>query len=935
MIENSNLNLPSHLDAIEKLFFGFLYPDIENKVFTSSEEIDQIFQEAKQRILGMNVPLSDQTWEIFVEQARRRLSLSFDYGSTISDGESEPWTASCFEIKERYYWNRYKNYLKNKKGWATKVINSIDHVTEDVLDLCGNPDDVIKPWQKRGLVIGDVQSGKTAVFTGLINKAADAGYQVFIVLTGTLETLRQQTQERLEKEFVGLSSNINKNNAPIGVGIEDPEHKAFCCTSVHSDFKIQSKMNMNFELSSVSDPILLVIKKNKRVLQTVKDWLRKNNLRNAQYIDKTLFLIDDEADNASINTNKIEDENPTAINKEIRELLALFKNATYVGFTATPFANVFINPEHIDGKPDDLFPRNFIRTTDIPNNYFGTEKLLGGSEEDDEVVSPYICQIEDAENMLPQKHKSDFIISDLCNSLKTAVKQFFLTNAIMDVRNLNQKHRTMMVNISRFTKVQNQAADLIQNYVENYISQIQVHGNSRFAASNPYIQSLKDCFSEYFSESGCTWTEIQNSLFESVKNIRVYTANITTKESAALNYDNHPNGLRAIVVGGQAIARGITLEGLCISYFYRSTAYYDTLMQMGRWFGYRPGYEDICKIWLTDQTADYYRQIYRATEELKDEIAEMQRAKLTPKVFGLRVRESPDSLLITSRNKMRISHSFEIRTLFSSYFTESTKIPIEKQEDNLEAVKQLIKKIKSLNILESFGLKQRVLFRDVPKELIADFMDHFSVDPSCYMLSSYADDSEHGLANFIRNNSVKKLQTWDVVIEESKRNADNTQNKIDLGLTHQINPIKRRTGDKKEWDKGKLIFYKSRIAGSDIEAEPLSENEYNELCAKFPPIKKGEPRTHIGIRQACRHYRQKPLLILMPTVIYDENTDLKNKENPSDRLSDKVFMAYGLSFCHFAEPGSPNEVKVLYKVNSTWFKEHLADDDEGEDSEDD
>ena len=133
------------------------------------------------------------------------------------------------------------------------------------------------------------------------------------------------------------------------------------------------------------------------------------------------------------------------------------------------------------------------------------------------------------------------------------------------------------------------------------------------------------------------------------------------------------------------------------------------------------------------------------------------------------------------------------------------------------------------------------------------------------------------------------------------------------------------------WEKGKLRFYKSRIAGSDVEAATLSEAEYKKLLQTYPPVKKGEKRTHIGIRQACRRYRTKPLLILMPCLMYDKETDLKQKSISDHKLSDQVFMAYALSFCYFADPGSSREVKVLYKVNKTWFKEHLDDDDDGED----
>ena len=278
-------------------------------------------------------------------------------------------------------------------------------------------------------------------------------------------------------------------------------------------------------------------------------------------------------------------------------MLALFKNATYIGFTATPFANVFINPDvGVSGDaPDDLFPRNFIRTTNIPSNYFGVPEMLSDTDFDEEVSyekSPYLCRIDDAEDELPLKHKKDFKLKCLWPSIKTSIQQYLLINTILDLRKLDAlRHRSMMINVSRFKQVQNDLSDLVADYIDDIRDNVEAYGLSASANRNPIIRELRDTYTSSFPKSEFSWNEVLTSLYDSNKLVKVYVVNTSNYSKLnKLDYEGNRYGLRAVVIGGLAIARGVTLEGLCVSYLYRSTAYYDTLMQMGRWFGYRPGY---------------------------------------------------------------------------------------------------------------------------------------------------------------------------------------------------------------------------------------------------------------------------------------------------------------------------------------------------------
>lgn len=914
----------SKILALKMLFMKNYGTD---KTYTE-EELDEIINKIK--LIANSLNVSEALWSSFVSEIKRNISVKVVVGDSITDGKAVPWVRDFWKESDRYYWHRFETLKKISLPIA--VIKDIDAVTDDILDQCGNPNDCSQPWQKRGLVIGDVQSGKTGVFTGLINKASDAGYKVIIVLTGILETLRRQTQERLNTDYVG---HLGGNN----VSIVNSDRMPFTLTSVEADFNKRVKSNVDFSFNSHKEPVLFVLKKNVTVLEAVIKWLKKTNMK-GQYVHEPLLLIDDEADNASVNTRK-DDEDPTAVNHKIRDLLALFKNATYVGFTATPFANVFINPDYVEGVSQDLFPRNFIWTTSIPDNYFGVQRMLGVDDINDEsdfVDSPYLCRISDAATVLPLKHKKTQKITRIWPSLAEAIHQYILANAILDLRRRNQ-HRSMLINATRFTNVQKELAEKVEEYFDQICEQL-IHVKSPGADRNPTIASLKGCFKRHYSSCEFSWEQIKAALPDAVKGVRVYVVN-SSKEAKQrpLDYSVSKAGVRAIVVGGLGVARGVTIEGLCVSYLYRTTAMYDTLMQMGRWFGYRDGYADLCRVWMTDMSLSYYSQIGRATAELKAQITKMRQSKRTPLDFGLKVRASPDALLITSRNKMRTSKQVTLRVQYSSYFVESTQLRVSDNEHNLNLIKNLVSAIVEDKKVtqQRTDTGNRILFRGVPKELVAGFVEQFKVDPYCYQLYGFEEESSP-MAEFICRNTIPKLQEWDVLIYDwSRSSADRSKRlTLDLGGEIKVCCLRRHLSDIESLKNGKVVFERGRIAGKEAELGPLTKAEIAEIKEVSAKNKELEADNRIGERVLYREKRNRPLLILMPVALYKHATEGEKDFNEDLLLSEDPIMAYGLSFCNFdasSDLARNDHNSVTYKVNKTWIREYLDPEPDEDDEE--
>ena len=575
------------------------------------------------------------------------------------------------------YSDAYSEYLR-EKGWVPAVVETLDNVSTKLLGHLQNPESGAA-WDRRGLVIGHVQSGKTASYMGLISKAADAGYRFIVVIAGIHNNLRKQTQERIDEGFVGRSSDPS-NRTEIGVGRNKQYPHPVTFTNIHSDFNKHTANQISLKIKDFNKPMILVIKKNVSTLNSLHHWLKTLNAEGRERIsDVPMLMIDDEADHASINTNR-EDLDPTKTNALLRKILKMFDKSCYVGYTATPFANIFINHDAYDEEVrEDLFPRDFIYCLDAPTSYFGPEKVFL----EDESSNLFLRRIIDAEPYISFSHKKNVEIHALPPSLYRAIKQFVLARTIRNLRGHRTKHCSMMINVSRFVAVQSVVKSLVSEHVNKMRNAVKANYLMPDDVSNrnEYMAELKDIFDAEFCNCGFGWHDVKQYLFETLaNNFRIFLVNSRSDEALDYKkYEAEGAGLTAVAVGGLSLSRGLTIEGLCVSYMYRNTRMYDTLMQMGRWFGYRPDYEDLCRIHLSEDSINWYAHIASASEELRQQIKRMRRDKLSPVEFGLYVMAHPDRLLVTAANKMRSGEQKTVKQNFSGQIRESYILPADKE----------------------------------------------------------------------------------------------------------------------------------------------------------------------------------------------------------------------------------------------------------------
>jgi hypothetical protein len=865
---------------------------------------------------GFGAEDQERAFKLLAAQKLVRMDVGF---ALVKD--HRPWVNARRPSIDPFYWNRFKVWLQTQ-GFPAPVIGALDRSTDAILDLLGNPAER-DTWKRRGLVLGDVQSGKTATYSALINKAADAGYRFIVLLTGTIENLRRQTQERLDAGFVGYDSGEhlkrNSRNIRVGVGAIDGRRQGTVFTSSMADFRAATLDALGLSLDALREPALVVLKKNTKILENLKNWLTTyTGAAHGDVIDIPMLLIDDEADNASINTNSPETD-PTAVNAAIRELLKAFRQTTYVGFTATPFANIFVDPESdAEMLGDDLFPEHFIYTLDAPTNYFGPRRLFL----DDGIGDAHLRVLQDVEGHLPTRHKSTSQVTSLPASLLEALRVFLVANAIRDLRKEGPTHRSMLVNVSQFTNVQDQVqamldAELrrIQTDIRNFSALPPAE-----ALGNESIERLHDTWSKEYATCGFDWATIQRALHDAVLPITTVAVNQRTGPRS-LDYKAHRDtGLRVVAVGGNSLSRGLTLEGLVVSYFRRSSQMYDTLLQMGRWFGYRPGYEDLCRIYLEQAAIDWYGHIADATEELRVDLKKMFRLNRTPKDFGLSVRAHPESLLVTARNKMRSAKEITRVISVSEQSFESVELPAAPaaRNENWRQVEAFVDEVKKTASGPRSHLAPTPCFRGVNRALVAKLLSHFHVPPTDFRFQPEA------IADLLDSLPAGVMDEWDVAIP-SGSGSDATLGSLRFPAqqrrlvrspgTFTVSGDKRRVGSR---GVEKFGLDSTQIACADA----------NALQAAVEKAKKDGTDVPTRVNTSDRYYRQvrtSPLLIL-------HVLEPSEKTEVSDGERREKFVAVGLSFP--AIEGAPALREVRYKANPVLVRELLGDAaDPGDDTE--
>ena len=834
-------------------------------------------------------------------------------GATLQEAGFEPWLENARAGIDPYYWERYRKLLVSR-DFSSQVLATLDSVTDRILGLLENPAKDGK-WDRRGMVMGHVQSGKTANYTGLTCKAADAGYKVIVIIAGIHNNLRNQTQHRIDEGLVGFDSTNGVRGALpsqrlLGVGHFDSQRKPSSFTTSRRDFNKAIADNVGVPLRNLTEPVVFVIKKNPSTLKNLIEWLTAHNAQHGtSTIRDPMLLVDDEADNASINIRHRQDE-VSRINGQIRQLLALFDRSCYVGYTATPFANIFIDPDSEDEMlGQDLFPRDFIVSLDPPDNYFGPTRVF--TEDAERVLQP----IDDHADVLPISHPIDHPVISLPESLEIAVRVFVVARAIRLVRGQVGRHNSMLVNVSRFVRVQKQVRNELHALVDRIRGSVRVNGARppARAMSDPEIEALYRVFQNHYEDScGMPWLAIQERLHDSVSAVTVVEVN--SQSSGSLDYAGHgTTGLNVIAVGGFSLSRGLTLEGLVVSYFLRNSMMYDTLLQMGRWFGYRDGYDDLCRVWMPEEAQGWYAYIADSIEELRDELARMQNVNATPKDFGLRVRSHPDTLVVTAHNKMGSGITMKVLIGLANSFVETAIL--RRDPSSLEANRQAAISLAANLRREGFAPEEGEpvsggrLVRDAPVSVVDEFLMAFRNHAASVKTQT------DPVRRYIRERHADELAEWDIFFAGVTKDRASSGSLVDSSLGFEVICQRRAAGPRSD-DHTLMVTSRQRVSSRGIERTGLTDEQARSAEGDYDnqhPDPKGLRANYPD--WIYRRVRTKPLLVIHLLAIGNEGENLSG---------DRPVVAWSISF-----PGTHREEeRVEYVVNTTWYQEHYPDDDE-------
>jgi hypothetical protein len=895
----------------------------------------QIIQEKVRSVLTMLSKDNGRTFEVDEEKLVRELESLFNIrmglGTVLENKEGHiPWLPDRNIEINWDFWKRYERYLEEEKGWAPATTKGLDQLTDSILERLENPLR-LGTWDRRGMVVGQVQSGKTANYTGLICKAVDSGYKLIIVLAGLQNSLRSQTQLRLDEGFLGRDSQVNRafdrgQNSLMGAGKILTEKLLIAHSATSSaekgDFN-QRVANQNGTIPGGADPVLLVVKKNKSVLTNLLKWaLNVRGIVNEEAGRRIvrgvpLLVIDDEADNASINTNpplfdengKVQEEyDVSAINGLIRKLLHSFEKSAYVGYTATPFANIFIYPDADQKNPefgDDLFPRSFIINLPAPSNYIGPVQIFGletdpaiGLEASEAL--PIIRPVEDQKEWMPDKHKRDHVPGELPASLKEAIRAFILCCAARIVRRQENEHNSMLVHVARFTDIQSKVAKQVKDELTS-LQKLLRYGDGKATGKleEEFEQLWKDDFVPTTLSianpelNSVSWEEVKPLLHKAASKIQVKKINGTAND--VLDYwDNNEKGLSVIAIGGNKLSRGLTLEGLSVSYYLRASKMYDTLMQMGRWFGYRPGYLDLCRLYTTNELVEWYEHITVASEELRQDFDDMADAGATPNEFGFKVRTHPQTLVITGANKMKTGTV--MRLSYTKSLSETTILHKDENinQKNLEVTEELLRNLGSYIRQEN----SNYIWEQVAAEKVIDFLSDYQSHDNCKLANTSL------LVKYIKAQLPHELISWTVVLISNNRTE-----KRSSFAGHGVGLTLRKDAYPESSQEYRLI--KSRLLSPTDEWLDLSQETRDEILeiTKRRRAEAGKPpsssNTPDGKVLRSKRSPTNGLLLLYPL-----DPEAINSEIP--------VISFVVSF-----PDSETAKKVEYQVNNVYWKEEF------------
>lgn len=827
-------------------------------------------------------------------------------------GGPRPWFED-YESSDGYYWNRLRTFLIDKKGRTLDEVNSLhkesdlvfSHIEDPLLtDLTGTP----APFDVRGLVLGYVQSGKTANFTAVVAKAADRGYKLVIVLSGIHNSLRQQTQIRLDREL-GLV------DGPDSVGYPTSAQEWWGITS--------SEEGGDFKPATNPGPLaqgsrgLMVVKKNATVLRRLAKWLERVPA------DTPTLIIDDEADQASINTgtplaeqtdltaddvDESSDANeidPSTINGLIREITNKFRRVSYVAYTATPFANVLIDPDATTvAHGRDLFPSEFIISLSRPAAYFGASRFFGNGEESNGQSRLNVIRfIPDNEvaSLAPPPSMARLWKPTVSASLMSALLSWILASAANDYRNGTQLS-SMLIHTSSSIQKQNdlktalvgQFAELVNEWT---YSREKLSQTLRAMWDGDFVPTSAD-FSKFPPISYDALLPGIDDLLGSRTPVKVLALNSSSKDM--LDYDADPHQ-KLILVGGNRLSRGLTLENLLVSFYVRSSTAYDTLLQMGRWFGYRGKYADLTRLWTSEEIFEKFRHLSLVEDDLRDEIGTYAARGLTPLDMAPKIRAHP-AMLVTARNRMGTgSH---VKLSYSGQLIQTIHFDLDSAEildQNLSLTSQFFNHLDAPSTIQG----GRPLWLNVPASYIVPYLQRFQA----------AQGNEGfdmaNLSNYVllQAQRADELTNWTVAIA-GNANPDPYLGTESFGgnpLLH-VNRISRTRLNNASHSVGALVTGASgRRLGNYVEAWGMDQAQLDQAQSLLD----GGKVTKVGAAVRLSRSPSQGLLVIYPISPHSRPSEKRDNRAPLFNHPDAFPTVVGMALSF---PTSGNDLSIDYVV---------------------
>ena len=934
------------LDAnLQKMFDGLLGNNF-SELNVTLDEYHQVFEEQfeKTRSLLQAIPNFSRCTEEDITELKNELLIKYyakcTYQSpevfSIADPNHIEWLDKKSPKINWNQWNNYSNYLETEKKYSKKNVKAIGQLADKIIDRLEDPNSETD-IKVKGLLMGEVQSGKTSTYMAVLHKAIDVGWRFIIILSGMTDDLRFQTQQRINSDLIGYALS-EKSNQNCGIREAIPKYNFVnfeALTTLNKDFSVTQ---LSTVLKKQKDAVYIAVcKKNSRILNNLINWLGgdpNNPKRNADRREIATkipcLIVDDEADQASPNTSK-EAQDFTAVNGAIRNLLQYFHKSAYLAVTATPYANIFINPQ-LQEQSDktilpDLFPNNFIFVKESPIGYTGVHQLFGVDENNTESNSndledQVVITIEPKdEETLRKPIKKDAVIKSLPPSLIKALRYFFCCCVFKEIT--VNSHLSMLVHVDFRRSNHKSISSLIDEFINTERDNVQLHQGLKESEleSDRRYKEYKEiweqgCFSKQASKKTDTFKKLsnkdfytvwKNNFFEAIDKDKIDIQTINSDyrgEKIADIYEKKKNS-KLILVGGYALSRGITIEGLCVTYLTRKSAAIDTLLQMGRFFGYKNDDLKIMKIWLGQNLKEMFEEADKAQQEFITQVQIMNDHKQTPSTFGLKIHKAPAylKLRIAAKNKMFHSHDMTLGANIAGYTLQSSKLPfeIELLKKNKEIVSSFLKEIDKQSTRNQDLQYGDIVWKNIDSSLIAKLISDFNA-------YGWGDINKANISDFIK----EKLSTekWIVTVLSNQE----VHSKVDLfDIGQQVTVVNSKVYTKvynKSQHSKFIYFEKGALMRPRDLTRRLSDDQKSDLKAHSSSKNKEITNTNV--------VRNGPNLKLSPQLIIYSVEPNFYLEAVNEKEYKNLICGLGIGIPCTDDLGRL-DIKVKYDVNDIYL----------------